>query len=138
VRKKAMRGESQEPLLASVCHNGVAPDDANDCHASPSSPETGLVSKPEVTASHTPKTWFATENPAICTLSDPREPCAAPLPYWMENDWDVFAKVEEPAGAKVGTRPQLLHCESATQRSAEPVSRITLNDTGGVPMAKDP
>jgi hypothetical protein len=138
VRKKAMRGESQAPLLASVCHSGVAPDDAKDCHASPSKPETGLVNRSEVTTSQTPKTWLATENPAIWTLSDPRDPRAAPLPYWIENDCELFLKLEEPAEENVGTAPQLSQLESATQRSDEPVSRMTSNDIGGVPMASEP
>jgi hypothetical protein len=53
-----MTGLSQEPLLARVCQNGVAPDAASDSQASPSKPDTGLDNKPEVTSLHTATNEF--------------------------------------------------------------------------------
>lgn len=152
-----MRGESQAPFETNVCQKGKAPLEAIDSKAKPSKPDTGLVNRPEETWSHTPNIWLLTENPAIWTTSDPSEPTAWPEPYVMPNFVLSFLKLEEPDVSNVGADPQpVLHKDPATQRSldlkkkfnmrirrdfgayADPVSRITLKDVGGVPIANEP
>jgi hypothetical protein len=47
-------------------------------------------------------------------------------------------KVVDEDDLKRGILPQEEQFEEAIQRSEEPVSRITLNATGGVPIAREP
>jgi hypothetical protein len=77
---KAITGSSHAPLAASACQNGVERLEAMVDHARPSRPETGELSSPLETPSQTPSTWFATEKPAICTVSCPKKPTACPEP----------------------------------------------------------
>ena len=57
----------------------------------------------------------------------------------IENFWVRLLYVEEVDVSNVGMPWQFCEQElSATQRSAEPVSRMTLYATGGVPIAIEP
>lgn len=83
-----------------------------------------------------PKVWPATPNPAICTLSVPKLPAAPPLPYLIVKGVERFLNVLDADESKVGTLPHpVKQFVEATQRSALPVSRMTLNDVAGVPIA---
>lgn len=55
---KAINGEFQEPLLASVCQNGIAPEDDSDCHARPIRPVTGLCRKLDDVEITEPGKWL--------------------------------------------------------------------------------
>lgn len=83
-----------------------------------------------------PKVWPATPKPAICTLSAPKLPAAPPLPYLIVKGLERFLNVLEADASNVGTPLQpVMQLLEATQRSALPVSRMTLNDLAGVPIA---
>ena len=84
-----------------------------------------------------PKVWELTWKPAIWTTSFPSVPLAVPLPYVMENAWLVPVNEDETDESKVGRPLQAddVHPELMRKRSAEPVSRMTLYATGGVPIA---
>lgn len=68
-----------------------------------------------------------------------RVPLASPLPYVIENAWVRLLYVEELEVSNVSMPWQFCVQElSASQRSAEPVSKMTLYATGGVPTAIEP
>ena len=90
-------GSAHAPPLTNVSQNGTAPDAAIICQARPNSPDTGLVSRPDITWFTTANTWLQTENPAICTMSWMMYPAASPLPYWISNGWERFLSVVDEA-----------------------------------------
>ena len=120
MRKNAIRGESQAPFETNACQKGKTPLEAIAWKAKPSKPDTGFVSNPEETRSHTPNIWLVTENPAIWTMSDPNEPTAWPEPYVTSKFVLWFLKLDEADTSKVGDDPQpVLHKVPATQRSLQ-------------------
>ena len=75
------------------------------------------------------KVCFDTMNPANDTVSWPRVPCTAPLPYRMvtnslPDDSKEDDLVESYSGVPEG---HWIHLLLASQRSDEPLSRMTLN-----------
>ena len=92
---KAITGESQAPFATNVCQKGTALLAAIVWNANPNKPDTGDDSKLSETVSHTAKTWFETENPAIWTTSEARFPAASPEPYVIWNEVVSFLKLDE-------------------------------------------
>jgi len=58
-----------------------------------------------------------------------------PDPYWIENDVPLALYVEDCFESYFACRKQAMDVQPllGTQRLLEPVSRITLNDWGGLP-----
>ena len=117
-------------------------DDAMEEKAIPMIPLEGVPRKSSDGLLTAPKYWFLTVSPATVTVSCASVPCASPESYVIVKLWLSDLNVLDFCSSNVAISCGMLELEpepvDATQRSDEPVSRMTLNETGGVPIASDP
>ena len=112
------------------------------CHASPMRPETGPLRTLLDTCDTVANTCASTSKPAICTVSCASVPCASPESYVIVKLWLSDLNVLDFCSLNVAMSAGMLELElepvDATHRSDEPVSRMILNETAGVPIANEP
>jgi len=141
VSQKDISGEVSVLVDTSVCQKGGACVLAMASKARPMIPETLPSKRPPVSLSTAKNCWLATVKPPIETESEESFPATAPDPYRMVTSGAaaVLWKVDDLDAWKRGvTESQDVHDVSASHRSEEPVSRMTLNGCGGVPIVIDP
>lgn len=123
--------------MSSVCQNGVAFVAAMALKARPMIPETLPVTILAVVWTTVNHVCPGTVKPPILTVSCAKFPATVPLPYRTVTDDEVVCSVLDFVTSNKVVPAHVVHCEEASQKSAEPVSIITLKDCGGVPTLTD-
>jgi len=113
-----------------------APELAIVENAIPMIPSLGRLSMTGARVEARAKICFGTEMDPTVTVSRARTPELDPVPYWISHEAVDSSMVEESEVEKVSWEVEAE--AEGTQRSADPVSKITLNDCDGVPIPIPP
>lgn len=117
--------------------NGVgAPELAIVEKAIPMIPSLGRLSMTGARVEARAKICLGTEIDPTVTVSRARTPELEPVPYWISHSAVEVSTVDESAVLKVSCEVEAE--DAGTQRSADPVSKIVLNDCAGVPIPISP